>query len=133
LSRYPASETQALAGELAKCLKLVAASSMNAEQQTVWLHAAVEALEGIRASEVAAVSAEVRRSVTRPAQIVHEIAKLVAERRSRPVGRKTFTALDFYRIATEDGNTDLAAKWWAEAVARGEVNSDPKMRAAGDA
>lgn len=55
---------------------------MNAEQQTVWLHAAVEALEDIRADEVRHVSAEVRRSVTRPAQIVPEISKLVAARRA---------------------------------------------------
>lgn len=77
----PHSETQALAAELAKILKLVAPATMNAEQQTVWLHAAVDALEGIRASEVAAVSAEIRRSITRAAQVVPEIARLVAERR----------------------------------------------------
>lgn len=54
---------------------------MGAEQQTVWLHAAVDALEDIRASEVAAISPELRRSVTRPAQIVPEIARLVSEKR----------------------------------------------------
>jgi hypothetical protein len=72
-----------LAAEIAKCLKLVASATMNAEQQTVWLHSAVDALEGIRPSEVAAISAELRRSVTRPAQIVPEVARLVAERRKR--------------------------------------------------
>jgi hypothetical protein len=43
----------------------------------------VDALEGIRADEVAAVSTELRRSVTRPAQIVPEVAKLVAAKRAR--------------------------------------------------
>lgn len=77
------SEVQALAGEIAKCLKLVAPSNMGAEQQTVWLHAAVDALEDIRADEVRAISAELRRKVTRPAQIVPEIANLVSFKRSR--------------------------------------------------
>jgi hypothetical protein len=48
-----------------------------------WIASAIDALEDIRASEVAAVSAELRRSVTRPAQIVPEIARLVSERRQR--------------------------------------------------
>jgi len=56
---------------------------MGAEQQTVWLHAAVDALEDIRPNEVAAISAELRRSVTRPAQIVPEIARLVSDKRRR--------------------------------------------------
>ena len=56
---------------------------MGAEQQTVWLHAAVDALHDIHANEVASVSAELRRSVTRPAQIVPEIARLVSEKRQR--------------------------------------------------
>lgn len=83
MSPYPASDAQALAAEVAKCLKLVAPAGMNAEQQTVWLHAAVDALEDIRPAEVAAISPELRRSVTRPAQIVPEIARLVGEKRSR--------------------------------------------------
>jgi hypothetical protein len=56
---------------------------MGADAQTLWLAAAVDALTDIRASEVEAVSAEVRRSVTRPGQIVPEIARLVGERRAR--------------------------------------------------
>jgi hypothetical protein len=68
--------------ELAKMLSLVAPSSMTADQQTVWLASAVDALEDIRADEVRHVSAEVRRSITRHNQIVPEIAKLVAERRA---------------------------------------------------
>lgn len=73
----------ALTLELGKCLKLVAPSAMNAEAQAMWLAAAIDALEDIRVEEVAAVSAEVRRSVTRHAQIVPEIARLVAELRQR--------------------------------------------------
>jgi hypothetical protein len=60
----------ALMLELAKSLKLVAPISMSADAQLVWLQAAVDALDGIHAHEVAAVSAELRRSVTRPSQIV---------------------------------------------------------------
>ena len=71
--------------ELAKALKLVAPSTMSAESQATWLLAAEEALEDISASEIAAVSMEIRRSVTRPAQIVPEIARLVSERRHRTV------------------------------------------------
>lgn len=67
--------------ELAKILKLVAPISMNAQMQAVWLIAATDALEGIRADEVAHISTELRRSIQRPAQIVPEIARLVSERR----------------------------------------------------
>lgn len=69
--------------ELAKCLKLVAPITMSADAQKVWLQAAVDALDGIHASEVAAISHELRRTVTRPSQIVPEIAKLVHEKRQR--------------------------------------------------
>jgi hypothetical protein len=74
-------EHSALTVELAKILGLVAPVSMSADQQTLWLASAVDALEGIRASEVEVVSAEIRRSVTRTSQIVPEIARLVADRR----------------------------------------------------
>jgi hypothetical protein len=69
--------------ELAKMLKLVAPISMSADAQTVWLQAAIDALEDIRPHEVAAVSLEIRRSITRPCQIVPEIARLVAEKREQ--------------------------------------------------
>jgi hypothetical protein len=69
--------------ELAKSLKLVAPITMSADAQMVWLQAAVDALEDIRADEVSAISAELRRTVTRPSQIVPEIAKLVAQKRAR--------------------------------------------------
>jgi hypothetical protein len=69
--------------ELAKSLKLVAPITMSADAQMVWLQAAADALHDIRADEVHAISAELRRSVTRPAQIVPEIAKLVGEKRAR--------------------------------------------------
>ncbi len=75
--------SQALAAELVKMLSLVAPVTMSADQQTIWLASAVDALADIRASEVAEVSMEVRRSVSRPSQIVPEIAKLVAEKRAR--------------------------------------------------
>ena len=64
-------------------LALVAPSSMTAEQQTMWLAAAVDALEDIRAEEVAVVSAEIRRSATRHNQIVPAIAEKVAGLRKR--------------------------------------------------
>ena len=78
--RYSASS--ALTVELAKMLVLVAPTSMTAEQQELWLRAAVDALEDIRANEVAEVSAQIRRSITRPNQIVPAIAEKVAEKRA---------------------------------------------------
>jgi hypothetical protein len=68
-------------------LTLVAPSSMTVDQQTLWLASAVDALHDVRAKEVSDVSAEVRRSVTRHNQIVPEIAKLVAAKRSREASR----------------------------------------------
>ncbi len=69
--------------ELGKALALVAPITMSVEQQELWLRAAADALQDIHGSEVAAVSVELRRTVTRPSQIVPEIARLVAERRAR--------------------------------------------------
>lgn len=80
--RYSASTQQSLAGELAKMFALVAPVTMSADQTTAWLATAVDTLEGIRADEVAAVSLEVRRSVTRPPQIIPKIVELVSARRS---------------------------------------------------
>jgi hypothetical protein len=79
----PRSEAAGLSTELAKMLSLVAPVTMSADQQALWIASAVDALQDIRASEVADVSMEVRRSVTRPSQIVPEIAKLVGEKRAR--------------------------------------------------
>lgn len=56
---------------------------MDPEAQLSFVASAVDALEGIRADEVAAVSAEVRRKITRHMQIVPTIADLVAEHRKR--------------------------------------------------
>lgn len=61
---------------------LVAPVTMSADQTTAWLASAVDALVDIRADEVAAVSLEVRRTVTRPSQIVPKISELVATRRA---------------------------------------------------
>lgn len=112
-------------------LGLVAPSSMTVDQQTLWLASAVDALDGIRASEVAAVSAEVRRSVKRHNDIVPEIAKLVAERRKYSTGdipSGPWTALDYVRRARENGDTEKARLWMDEAVRRGEVpdHSEPR-------
>lgn len=76
------SQTDGLTIELAKMLALVAPTSMSTEQQEIWLRAAIDALEDIRADEVRSVSAEIRRSVTRPAQIVPAIAEKVAAKRA---------------------------------------------------
>lgn len=56
---------------------------MTADDRAAWIMAAADALQDIRAEEVAAVSAEVRRLVTRAAQIVPEISRMVAELRKR--------------------------------------------------
>lgn len=63
-------------------LTLVAPVTMSADQQALWLASAVDTMRDIRASEVAEVSMEVRRSITRHSQIVPKISDLVAERRS---------------------------------------------------
>jgi hypothetical protein len=76
------SQSSTLTVELAKMLALVAPTSMSTEQQELWLRAALDTMIDIRPDEVAAVSLEVRRKVTRPAQIVPEIANLVAQRRT---------------------------------------------------
>jgi hypothetical protein len=96
---------------------------MGAEQQTVWLHAAVDALEDIRPAEVAAISAELRRSVTRPAQIVPEIARLVAEKRRRSAfaGSGQMTALQWAEGAKERNLPKHYEAWMAEAKRRGEI------------
>lgn len=77
------SATADLAVELGRLLALVAPTSMTAEQQETWLRAAMSSLNEIRPDEIKSVSVEVARSVTRPSQIVPEIAKLVAEKRKR--------------------------------------------------
>lgn len=96
--------------ELAKCLKLVAPISMMADAQMVWLQAAVDALEGIRPDEVLAVSVELRRSVTRPSQIVPEIARLVSLKRakaSQSIGGPSPWAAE--RTINEESNRRRAA------------------------
>lgn len=75
--------TTNLSIEVAKCLQLVVPASMTADDRAAWIQAATDSLEDIRADEVAAVSAEVRRTVTNIRQIVPEIAKLVSDRRRR--------------------------------------------------
>lgn len=76
------SEAEALSTELAKMLGLVAPVTMSADQQAIWITSAIDALQDIRGGEVSEVSMQVRRTVTRPSQIVPEIAKLVAEKRA---------------------------------------------------
>lgn len=77
------SDRSRLAVEVAKALALVAPVTMSHDQQTAWLASAVDALDGIRPGEVEAVSLELRRTVTRPAQIVPEISRLVAAHRAK--------------------------------------------------
>ena len=91
-------QASALAVEVAKILKLVAPVSMDDHAQVAWIATAVDALEDIRASEVAAISAELRRSITRHNQIVPEIAKMVAQRRSRTVSTGSMDAINADRV-----------------------------------
>jgi hypothetical protein len=42
------------------------------------------------------------------------------------------TAREWYELAVEKGHRQAAAAWWQEAIARGEVNGDGRMRAAGE-
>lgn len=111
-------------------LKLVAPISMSAEAQAVWITAAADALEDIRADEVRDISAEVRRSITRPSQIVPEIAKLVADKRQRsqngavvrdnPVARELDIAREAQsrRFAASHDRRKLSEAWEWERQAR---------------
>lgn len=104
-------EMSSLMLELAKCLKLVAPTTMSADSQSVWLQAAVDALDGIRAAEVAAVSLEIRRSVTRVHQIIPEIAKLVHARRAKTSSNTTVSPYFVEkRINGEEQRRRAAAK-----------------------
>lgn len=100
---------------------------MGSDDQASWILAAVDALEDIRPTEVAAISAELRRSVTRPAQIVPEISRLVDERRKRyrqsseqgPVSREW--AIDqeaMQRRAKARNRDEIEAAWSWERQAR---------------
>lgn len=61
----------------------MAPTSMSVDQQELWLRAAIDALQDIRVDEVKSIILQLQRTVTRPNQIVPEIARLVAEKRSR--------------------------------------------------
>ena len=120
----------ALMLELAKCLKLVAPATMGADAQAVWLQAAADALQGIRADEVQAVSQELRRCVTHHRQIVHEVSRLVDERRKRASGqRQGMTALQWAAGAKERSLPKHYEAWMHEAVKRGEITEEQRVAA----
>lgn len=116
-------EQAALQLEVAKCLQLVVPASMTADDRAAWILAAVDSLEDIRPIEVASVSAEVRRLVTHPRQIVPEIARLVDEKRKRARnsapppqgGRYAFEiereAQDRRSRARNQAEVEAAARW----------------------
>jgi hypothetical protein len=105
--------------ELAKALALVAPITMTSEQQEVWLRAAIDAMQDIRSDEIAAVSMELRRTATRPAQIVPEISRLVDERRKR--ARKTAE----YGSPSPEWRIDLEAQ-----ERRGRAHNQEEVEAA---
>jgi hypothetical protein len=111
------SEAEALSTELAKMLGLVAPVTMSADQQALWIVSAVDALRDIRPNEVAEVSMQVRRTVTRPSQIVPEIAKLVADRRSHRARMREYEQPALppikHHIADRD-RKNFTAEDWAE-------------------
>lgn len=89
----PGLPTSPIAVTLAEMLAIVAPTSMSIDQQTVFLQAALKALDslGINAEEVAAVAPQVIAKVVRHQQIVHEISDAVHEKRARkfsPPGAK---------------------------------------------
>jgi hypothetical protein len=116
------SDNANLTMQLAKMMALVAPVTMTSEQQEVWLRGAVDALADIRAHEVEAVSLEVRRSVSRPAQIVPKIAELVAARRAeqsrrdRQVmeAREVMTALPPVKHIMDRDRRKFGPSDWAE-------------------
>jgi len=78
---YSPTERNAKTSAIAKALGLVRPSNMSEEGARLFIASALETLEGISAAEIEVVILEVRRAVTRPAQIVPEICRLVSERR----------------------------------------------------
>jgi len=66
-------------------LAIVAPTSMSIDQQTVFLQAALKALDslGINAEEVAFVAPQVIAKVVRHQQIIHEISEAVSAKRAR--------------------------------------------------
>jgi hypothetical protein len=77
-------------------LAIVAPTSMSIDQQTVFLQAALKALDslGINAEEVAAVAPQVIAKVVRHQQIVHEISEAVSEKRAR---NRRISDMDWHR------------------------------------
>lgn len=117
------SENSELTVLLAKILTLVAPTSMTTEQQELWLRAAIDALQGIRAAEVRSIILELQRSATRPNQIVPEIARLVAEKRRMATSgpRRPKTALEWAEGAKERNLPQHSEAWMQEARRRGEI------------
>jgi hypothetical protein len=95
---------------LGRILTLVAPASMTAEQQEVWLIAALDALQGIRADEVRAIILELQRTVQRPNQIVPEIARLVSEKRARTSLSSRQPASQLFEIEREAETRRKVAK-----------------------
>lgn len=121
--RLAYSESSELTVLLAKILTLVAPTSMTTEQQELWLRAAIDALQGIRAGEVRSIILELQRSVSRPNQIVPEISRLVAEKRKYSISgpHRARTALEWAEGAKERGLPKHYEMWMAEARRRGEA------------
>lgn len=121
--RLAYSESSELTVLLAKILTLVAPTSMTTEQQELWLRAAIDALQGIRAGEVRSIILELQRSVSRPNQIVPEIARLVAEKRKYASNgpHRARTALEWAEGAKERGLPKHHEAWMEEARRRVEI------------
>jgi hypothetical protein len=83
--------------QIGKILALVAPVSMASAERETLIRAIIDALEGIRADEVAAVSLEVRRKIVRHNQIVPEIANLVSAKRAH---NRRLSDFDWYRDST---------------------------------
>lgn len=79
----PDSEVKEIRRLVARILHVVAPSSMSAGDRSSWVINACEALADMRAKEIEMIMLEVQRSITRPNQIIPEIARLVGQRRER--------------------------------------------------
>lgn len=108
--RRSSQEIEALATEIAKCLQLVVPASMTQDDRKAWILAAVDALEDIRPLEITAISAELRRTVTRPAQIVPEIARLVAIKRQNKAAAESPPSQHFIELQMDLEYRDRLAK-----------------------
>jgi hypothetical protein len=124
------SRNASVATMLATMLRLTAPTSMSPQDRLQWVEDAVDALEGIRPDEVAAVMMEVQRSVTRHNQLVPKICDLVHAKRSRStLSSSPSPFASEMRISDEARKRRAAAKTAVEIEAAWEWERSSRIEA----